>query len=300
MSIFNYKRIIEVLNQNNTLTQVALGIGDIDTNPDLEDILKYTRECNIVPNITINGTRMNDYYFDMLAKYCGAVSVSHYNLESTLHCINELHSRINHDNNTLKNVNIHIILCKDTLEITFKFMKEYKNFIQEKVGAIVFLTMKPIGNRNPYISNNDSKITEDEYKEIIDFAIDNGISIGFDSCGCNRFLNAIKNDNNKYEKYKIYSESCESTLFSIYVNVDGIVFPCSFCEHSLDFYHCTEFGIGYNPKDKESCICLVDKNKKLDLLMDVWFNERLISFRKLLIDSMKKNEHNCRECPLFS
>ena len=36
------------------LTQIAFGIGDIDANPDLWNIMRHCRENGIVPNITIN------------------------------------------------------------------------------------------------------------------------------------------------------------------------------------------------------------------------------------------------------
>ena len=61
-----------------TLCQVALGVGNIDANPDLYKIMQHCRDNGVVPNITINGARMNDYHYEMLAKLCGAVSVSKY------------------------------------------------------------------------------------------------------------------------------------------------------------------------------------------------------------------------------
>jgi MoaA/NifB/PqqE/SkfB family radical SAM enzyme len=61
------------------------------------------------------------------------------------------------------------------------------------------------------------------------------ISIGFDSCAFPRFSEAIKDLTNR-EKLLIMTEGCESFgRFSVYINVDGRCFPCSFCEHETDW-----------------------------------------------------------------
>ena len=292
----SFEKIIKVLNQNGTLTQVALGIGDIDTNPYLEDILRISRENDIVPNITINGTRMNDRYYNMLAKYCGAVAISRYNDNELLECAKELYSRIDKGSNTLKYINIHSILCKDTFDEVYKFIQNFKSSeLSRYINAIVLLTMKPIGNRNKYLNNkiDDYKVNKEDYKKLIDYIMKNNISIGFDSCGCYQFLQSIK-DSPNYKELSVYAESCESTLFSIYVNVDGIVYPCSFCEHSEDFRYSVDMGVKINRGDKIDLI----KGENLDLLMDIWFDNNLKSFRSYLL-SFTDKEYNCRRCPLF-
>ena len=298
MNVESYEKIIKILNQNYTLTQIALGIGDIDTNPDLEKILKVTRDNDIVPNITINGTRMNEYYYDLLAKYCGAVSISRYDDNQLLECSKELYSRIDKKDNTLKYINIHSILCKDTYEDNMKFIKSFKDSeLSNYIYSIVFLTLKPVGNRNKYNINNkkeDYKVSKEGYKELITYALENNINIGFDSCGCYQFLESIKDDE-KYKKLSIYAESCESTLFSIYVNVDGIVFPCSFCEHSEEFHYYTEMGIRHFAGEEQINLL---KMKDPDLLMNVWFDDNLKTFREDLIKFTDK-ELNCRRCPLY-
>ena len=67
-------------------------------------------------------------------------------------------------------------------------------------------------------------------------------------------------------------EPCESTLFSIYINVDGIVYPCSFCEDICE-------GINFIDKDLS--------------FYDIWLeNENVVDFRKELL-------RNGRKCPKF-
>lgn len=76
MTLENYKKI---LNEVPTLTQVALGgAGDPDMHENFEDILKYSREKDIVPNFTTSGLGMTPEKAKICKKYCGAVAVSMY------------------------------------------------------------------------------------------------------------------------------------------------------------------------------------------------------------------------------
>jgi radical SAM protein with 4Fe4S-binding SPASM domain len=68
------------------------------------------------------------------------------------------------------------------------------------------------------------------------------------------------------------ADPCESTCFSIYIDVDGFVMPCS-------------FSSGMN-------VPRIDMNKDDDFLKDVWFNPKMNEWR----DSLLKN---CRSCPLY-
>ena len=65
MSLAQVKIILPKL--KSTICQVAYGIGDVSGNPELFDILKYTRELGIIPNITING-RITDQEIDEMLK----------------------------------------------------------------------------------------------------------------------------------------------------------------------------------------------------------------------------------------
>ena len=73
MTFLTFKAIFDRIPKH--LTQVAIGIGDIDANPDLWNMMEYCRLNDVVPNITINGERMNPRYYDLLVSLCGAVAV---------------------------------------------------------------------------------------------------------------------------------------------------------------------------------------------------------------------------------
>jgi MoaA/NifB/PqqE/SkfB family radical SAM enzyme len=67
------------------------------------------------------------------------------------------------------------------------------------------------------------------------------------------------------------AEPCESSLFSMYINVDGFAFPCSFSEKS-------RFGVQ------------VDTYESFD---KVWNHYMTEDFRKELIE-------NNRNCPIYN
>lgn len=89
MDLETFKKVFRKLvnadgNVNKCLTQIAFGIGDINGNPDLWNIMEYCRnnEYNqVVPNITTNGMHVDDEIAQKLAHVCGAVAVSRYHVE---------------------------------------------------------------------------------------------------------------------------------------------------------------------------------------------------------------------------
>jgi len=75
-------------------------------------------------------------------------------------------------------------------------------------------------------------------------------------------------------------DPCESTLFSWYVDVDGMGFPCSFTPGTLSW------NKGINMTKIEN------------FENDVWHDKRVLSFRDALIDN--KDCNGCRECLIYS
>lgn len=267
MGFKKFKKIFHKLNP--AITQVAFGIGSIRECKDLWEILEYCRNNSynyVVPNITINGDDLSDEYADKLVKLCGAVAVSRYDSETCYNAVKKLSSR------GLKQTNIHQILSKDTLSNCFQTITDWKNGKIEGLNAIVFLLMKPKGNRNKLTQLKKSS----DYKKLIDYAFEVSAPIGFDSCGAENFLIAVK-DRDNYKELETLTEPCESSLFSGYINTDGDFFPCSFAEN----------GKG------------ISVLKCNDFINDVWFHPNTIKFRKELLDTTKTSKVGCRSCPLY-
>ncbi|MFQ5978742.1 MAG: radical SAM protein [Candidatus Heimdallarchaeota archaeon] len=265
MSLASFQRIIDKMPP--TLTQIAIGIGDIDGNPDLWYMMAYCRKEGIIPNITINGQRMTATRYDKLVQYCGAVAVSLYEDDVCYDAVKELTDR------GLTQVNIHALLAEDTLDLCWKVLKDRQTDSRlAKLNAIVFLWLKPKGKRNSF-----RQISRPNFQALVEYALREGISIGFDSCSAPQFLGVIR-DHPRYPAIEQQVESCESTLFSYYINAEGRGFPCSFAED----------GVGYHG---------IDALHTQDFLEDVWFGEESQRFRQRVLAT--KDQHNCRRCPLY-
>ena len=269
MSFETFKTILHKIPR--TLTQIAFGIGNIDANPDLWKIMEYCRTNDynqVVPNITINGIDFTDEQADNLVRLCGAVAVSHYEDDNCYNAVKKLSDK------GLKQINIHKLLCKETLEECYKVINDSKSDKRlAGLNAIVFLLMKPKGKRNKYHQLTSLK----EYKELINYAFEKKAAIGFDSCSAPSFLRAVK-DREDYDKLEMLAEPCESDCFSSYINVDGRYFHCSF----------TEGQDGWDGVDVLACE---------DFMKDLWNSPEVERFRGCLMKSAK--EQGCRSCPIF-
>lgn len=213
MTLDKFKQVFSAIPK--TVTQIAFGIGDVDGNPDLEAILKYTRSQEVIPNITINAHKMTPEQYDMLAKYCGAVAVSLYDYNECYNAVKQLADR------GMKQVNIHCLLSEETFTrcITVIDDATIDSRLVGKLNAIVFLHLKPKGRAVP----NDYHIPSDAvFENVVKHALEAGVGFGFDSCSANKAARVLP------EQYHELIEPCESTLFSCYIDVDGYAFPCSF------------------------------------------------------------------------
>lgn len=266
MSLETFKRLFFKFPSN--LTQIAFGIGSIEANPDLFEIMWYCRNNGIIPNVTINGYGMNPWIYDKLVEVCGAVAVSLYDYDTCFGAVHELSKR------GLKQVNIHCLLANSTQDKCFNalFLKESDKRL-EGLNAIVYLRLKPKGR-----GIGLTQIKEDSYKTLINYALRRNIPIGFDSCSAPLFAEVIKDRSDASEIMK-YVEPCESCCFSYYINVKGIGYPCSFSE-GVD---------GYKGTDVLNCN---------DFMKDIWFGDETLRFRTSILNNIDSN--GCRNCPLYS
>lgn len=270
MSLDTYKEILGKFHVN--LISVAMGIGDIDANKDLFEMMKFTHDVGVIPNITINGARLTDCHVKQLSALCGAVSVSHYGDNDI--CYDAIY---NLTEAGCRQVNIHKLLSEETYDECFKVIDDIVNDKRlEKLNALTFLLLKPKGKRNKY-----HKITDyNKFEKLIRHAIANKVLLGFDSCFAPIYTKVIRNckdlvTDEQFKKLEEEIESCESTLFSCYINVDGKYFPCSFCEDEVDGINVLEYN-SFN---------------------EIW-ETKFKDFRDRLINN--KDENKCRRCPVFN
>lgn len=263
--------------------QIAFGIGDINANEDFWEMITWSRtEKNIIPNYTTNGYGATEENVRNTQKFCGAVAVSVYerNKDICYDAIKEFtedkHNKIDFQREKLQ-VNIHCLLSKETLDFCYEVCEDIKSDKRlEKLNSIVFLLLKPKGRGKAY-----NKISLDEYKKFISYLFDNDISFGHDSCCSGNLLSVAPKDH--IEHMRLVCEPCESSLFSSYISVDGIYYPCSFAEGQFE-------GI--------------DTISASSFVKDVWKNERTEKFREILLKSTEnclcvEKKYGCRACPIF-
>lgn len=243
------------------LQQIAFGICDIGTNPDFFNMLEYCREFDVIPNYTCHALDMNEEYAKLTAKYCGAVAISVYNKEKSYNAVKMLADA------GMKQINFHVIAHDKSYNKIFSILDDLTTDerIKGKVKAVVLLKYKPKGNGVGKFKH----LSDEQYREIINYATERNIGIGFDSCSAHAYLRVIKDDKD-YDKKAMCAEPCESACFSSYINHKGEFFACSFCENE---------GMW-----KEGIPVL----EAPDFEESVWNNYRTIRFRKMLLNNERK------------
>jgi len=276
MSFDTFKKVFDGFNKN-ILTQIAFGLCDIDSNPDMWAMFEHCRSEGIVPNFTCNGIGVTKELAERTASLCGAVAVSLVNKEQSYNAIKSFIDA------GMKQVNIHFMLSEETYEEAFTVLNDIKTDPRlAKLNAIVFLQYKPKGNGiGKFHCINSVK----KYEKLLNHAEKLKVGVGFDSCSAPLYLKTLAET--KPTLYKIlstYAEPCESGLFSSYINYKGEFFPCSFSE-------------GVNG--------WLEGIKVLDYpsFKEVWHHPRLEEWRTHLIKSSSNCKcfasKDCRNCPIY-
>ena len=278
MDFNTFKKLFDTLPK--TLTQIAFGAdATLQLNPDIWKIMEYSRENGVIPNVTLANV-INDEIADNLAKYCGAVAISRYHIPDI--CYNSVKKLTDRG---MKQVNIHYMISKETLKGAYETIDSASTDERLKgLNAIVFLSLKTKGRGE----HGFTPLTQEEFTDLVNYAREKNVGVGFDSCSSLKAFNAYKGteDEKVVEKY---IEPCESSLLSLYINVEGKYFPCSFTE-------------GYTGKDLDwsEGIDVLECKDSEEFLDKVWNNEKTKDFRRRLLESKRNNEYNCRTCPLYN
>ena len=217
MELKNYERIID--EAKGKTFQIALGgAGDPNKHMYFEEILKYTRSNNIIPNMTTSGMDISKKEISLISEYCGAVAVSYYSKlengketnEQTLNTIAQL--------TTLIQTNIHYVVSNDSIdEATYRLEND---IWPGGINAVVFLLYKPVG-----FGTDRKKVKNDEKtKRFMVSALrkKHSYEIGFDTC----FTPILLDYQDFFEIQSI--DSCEAARFSMYIDSEMNAYPCSF------------------------------------------------------------------------
>lgn len=264
MSLDTFKTIFHKL--PTTITQIAFGCGTLRRHPEMWDIFKYAKDNGVTPNLTINGD-VDDDEFDKIAELCGACAVSIYDKELSYDAIKKLTDR------GMTQVNIHYMISEETYDKAFEIMQDMKTDQRlDKMKALVLLSLKTKGRS----AGRFHQLSQDKFDNLVNYALENNISIGFDSCSAQKFMKSVKGHKNE-EQMNQSAEPCESTLYSSYIDVKGDFYPCSFAPKTEGW---------------ETGISVLTCN---DFIEDVWFNERTRKFSEGVIKC-----RNCKQsCSIF-
>jgi ferredoxin len=268
MTFEEFKKVVKSFPEN--LTQVALGITGVKSNPHLEEMLVWLRENGIIGNLTLTGADLDDHMTDVLCQNCGACAVSCYDKAKDL-CyatIKKLYDTAKTKFNKEMSINMHIVIADFSMSHVMDVLNDIKNGKVHGLKSIVMLHAKPVGRAKTL----DCTLSKRNLKKVIDFCLNSGISFGFDSCNGHNVQDILV----EMGKGELCSsiEPCESARMSVYVNVEGKITPCSFVEHVYE----------------DTAIDLLNTDVKIE---DIWMkNDMLKSFR---------NGIRCsKSCPVYA
>jgi len=262
MTLEQFKKIVMGFPRN--LSQVAIGITGVKSNPYLADMLKWLREYGVVGNLTLTGADLDDEMTDVLCQYCGACAVSCYDKAKELcySTIKKLHDTAQEKFKRNMSVNMHIVIADFSMSHIMDVLNDIKDGKVPGLKSVVMLHAKPVGRAK----NLDCSLSKENLTKVMKFCLENNISFGFDSCNGHNVQDILV----EMGKPEFCSsiEPCESVRMSIYCNVDGKITPCSFVEHVYE----------------DSAIDLLNGNIKL---MNVWTTNKMFNeFR------------NCSKCSI--
>jgi len=267
MALDTFKTVVNRINANNQLTQVAFGLGSTgEENPSLWEMCTWLLKQNIIPNGTI--ADISNETADKIASYFGSCAVSLHSITGSHDiCYNSVKRLTDRG---MSQVNIHYVLCEETYEECFKVLNSIQSDPRlHKLNALVFLSLKTKGRA---IDSKFRCLSPERFSYLIKKALEMKINIGFDSCSFPKFKQTVSSMPNE-KQLLMMAEGCESFgRFSIYVNVEGKAYPCSFCENTS--------------------YCVAGEDILSSSLMDIWNGKQNADGRKQL-DEKDGN------CPIF-
>lgn len=234
MSIEDYRFALQELTSEKygSIFQVALGGGEPLLHPDFNEIIRVTREeFGIIPNYTTSGKFFNQENIEATRAYCGAVAIS---WDPYRNMPPEEISKIG---SCLKNegilVNIHYVISEKTIDDAIDLLKgKYDEYIKD-FNSVIFLTYKPTGRAENRESIKSSQALK-TFLKLVDNPV-TMVKIGFDACFVPVLMKATGVNVDLID-------SCECGFFSVYIDENLDVTPCSFCNDSKYHYNLKESG----------------------------------------------------------
>ncbi len=201
--------------------QIALGGGEPLLHPDFIRILEMTREQGMIPNYTTSGRHFTPALIRASAEHCGAVAISHDPARSHP-SPGELHRLGDELAGEGIKVNIHYVLSGWSLPHAVELLEGRGDELYEPFNAILFLSYKPAGRavpegvlaRGPELDRFVELITARQPRT--------ALRLGVDAC-----LSPLLLRHGLPEP--AFLDGCEAGFFSVFIDEQLNVSPCSFC-----------------------------------------------------------------------
>lgn len=192
------------------------GRGDPDQHECFEELLRISREYDLVPNFTTSGYGMTPVIAALCKRYCGAVAVSWYHSEYTTGAIRMLHD-------AGVKTNIHYVLGNNSIDEAIRRLRD-DNF-PKGINAVIFLLHKSGGQETQanVLSVEDARVAE----FFLEFDRAHPFKVGMDSC---TGRDAIRHCRNVLPESL---DTCEGGRFSCYVGPNMLMVPCSFDQEKV-------------------------------------------------------------------
>lgn len=223
LSLEDYCTILDQLThpEFGAIFQVALGGGEPLEHPDFFKIIDATAERGIVANFTTNGIHMTEEIAQKLKGKIGAIALSASSVEGIdRSCLDTM----------IKagiRTNIHFLLSNESIKTAIEILKGTYNDLLVGINGLIFLTYKPRGRAEVKNCLQENQ----EYYEFLSLIKMNkcSASVGFDAC----FIPPLLRYANINEDYV---DSCECGFFSVYIDENMVVKPCSFSNNDKYSY----------------------------------------------------------------
>jgi radical SAM protein with 4Fe4S-binding SPASM domain len=247
MSVSDFSDVIDALLP--WVCQVAIGGGSPQHHPEFIELLRIAHDKGVVPSWTTNGVDLTPEIIEASKKYCGAVAVS-------------MHPQINPFPAIMKMLKggvptaIHVVLTHEAIDKwteQLRMAREGKGILGGMLPlySCIFLMHKPIGRgsweQHPtFIQKMNFVAALRTYK--------GPIALGVDSCAAPSLISSSPIADLPVENLG----PCDSGCFSVFVDEELLVSPCSF--NKDDVFSLEDFSFQEIWKDK----LMPYRNKVLD------------------------------------
>lgn len=237
MSVEEYRFVLDSLQSPRwgNVFQVALGGGEPLEHPQFREIIQATVDKGIVANFTTNGLLLNDETIQFLKGKIGALAISVTNFEEL-------------DKPLLKKLkqegikaNLHFILSSQSIAQATRLLKGAYNKEVENVSNIVFLTYKPAGRAEARLVLKENDTFHQFISQVSSTQCP--VGIGFDACFVPILLRHTTVNINVID-------ACECGFFSVYIDENLQVKPCSFANNKQFTYSLNQYNMEQIWNDK--------------------------------------------------